>query len=502
MVLDPAVAEAEACFYEVLSLATGGICAVCSVVPACSVATATCVIANSVQVFKMYNEGLVFKISGAIESKNYLQAGADALDLLNDVIALTVGLDRVPPIPPLSNEELSFLFDVSGLYVDGINGESCIADKTIEFKQFIKGYNLKLTTKAAEAGKKLLSIEVDSPANLFVSDSAANVTSVVATGTIAEGIPDSQARLLMTGPPIKIVNILGADDQYQITLRGTGEGGTGLTIFHPRSGGSIVQITYLSIPTTTNSEATMILNEDTQSYILMLDIDGNGSVDQQISPDNVTVTVDGCPTDPNKTEPGVCGCGVPETDSDGDGTPDCTDTCSNDPNKITQGICGCSTPDTDSDRDGVADCQDNCPAVANADQRDSDGDGIGDACDVIVPVCATNVGAQVSITRGGLRKNSATGRYVQQVALKNAGSSAIAGPVSLVLDGLSSNATLFNKSGNTACATPVSPYINVNVGTDNVLSVGEGVTVVLEFANPSNQGITYTARVLAGSNGR
>ena len=32
---------------------------------------------------------------------------------------------------------------------------------------------------------------------------------------------------------------------------------------------------------------------------------------------------DGCPEDPNKTEPGICGCGTPDTDSDNDGTPDC-----------------------------------------------------------------------------------------------------------------------------------------------------------------------------------
>ena len=38
-----------------------------------------------------------------------------------------------------------------------------------------------------------------------------------------------------------------------------------------------------------------------------------------------------CPDDPNKTVPGICGCGVPDVDSDGDGAMDCEDFCPSNP---------------------------------------------------------------------------------------------------------------------------------------------------------------------------
>jgi hypothetical protein len=73
---------------------------------------------------------------------------------------------------------------------------------------------------------------------------------------------------------------------------------------------------------------------------------------------------DGCPNDPNKTAPGACGCGVAETDSDGDGTPNCNDGCPNDPNKTAPGACGCGSADTDANGNGTADCNDTPPSVS------------------------------------------------------------------------------------------------------------------------------------------
>jgi hypothetical protein len=86
----------------------------------------------------------------------------------------------------------------------------------------------------------------------------------------------------------------------------------------------------------------------------------------------VAINGDDCPNDPDKLSPGICGCGIPDTDTDSDGTADCIDGCPTDPDKIAPGACGCGVPDTDSDGDGIADCIDSCPSLPGQ---------IGDACD-------------------------------------------------------------------------------------------------------------------------
>ncbi|MFC1813352.1 MopE-related protein [Thermodesulfobacteriota bacterium] len=110
------------------------------------------------------------------------------------------------------------------------------------------------------------------------------------------------------------------------------------------------------------------------------DADGDGTADCN----------DGCPNDPNKTAPGDCDCGTPDTDTDGDSTADCNDNCSDDPDKTEPGTCGCGVADTDSDSDGTLDCNDGCPCDPNTniagrwcsgDQTDSDGDGTPDCGD-------------------------------------------------------------------------------------------------------------------------
>ncbi len=145
---------------------------------------------------------------------------------------------------------------------------------------------------------------------------------------------------------------------------------------------------------------------------------GCGVADTDTDGDGTANCNDGCPNDPLKIAPGLCGCGNIEhangsacsdgnpctlndtyqncvcvsgttsPDSDGDGTCDAIDGCPNDPLKTAPGLCGCGNVDhangtscSDGDPCTLNDTYQNCVCVSGTTSPDSDGDGTCDAID-------------------------------------------------------------------------------------------------------------------------
>ena len=109
----------------------------------------------------------------------------------------------------------------------------------------------------------------------------------------------------------------------------------------------------------------------------------------------------------------------------------------------------------------------------------------------------------VGVARGGYSFNRRTGRFVQAVTITNTGPGPIAGPISLVLDGLTPGVTLANQTGLTSSNTgqPGRPYINL-LGVGESLAAGASVTIFMEFDNRLFLTIGYNLLVFGGEGKR
>jgi hypothetical protein len=134
-----------------------------------------------------------------------------------------------------------------------------------------------------------------------------------------------------------------------------------------------------------------ILLPDTDSDEIPDDGDISGVAgDNYCTGGNTAGCYDNCPLEGNSAQ----------LDNDSDGAGDVCDDDNDGHNDATESANGTDPLDPDSDSDGVCDgpalatgCSvsgpDNCPFMTNADQADSDGDGIGNACEASVPAIPT-----------------------------------------------------------------------------------------------------------------
>ncbi len=119
----------------------------------------------------------------------------------------------------------------------------------------------------------------------------------------------------------------------------------------------------------------------------------------------------------------------------------------------------------------------------------------------------SDVTSALAITQGNLIRSGPYtpslyrpgARFVQLVTIRNTSGSAITGPVSLVFNNLPAGVEVSNATGTTANSLPAGrPFLDFNVGSDNVLRAGETATVRVEFRLTARNRPSFSAQVLAG----
>ncbi len=117
-------------------------------------------------------------------------------------------------------------------------------------------------------------------------------------------------------------------------------------------------------------------------------------------------------------------------------------------------------------------------------------------------LCQANVGPEVTITGGPFVSIPGTSNYTQQVTFLNGGTTAIGGPFTFVLSGLSAGASLKGSSGTTSCIAPAGDvYIQLS-HAPLWLKPGASFTKELEFKVTGATAITYTPTLVGGSGGQ
>ena len=144
----------------------------------------------------------------------------------------------------------------------------------------------------------------------------------------------------------------------------------------------------------------------------------------------------------------------------------------------------------DVDADGIADSSDNCPSVANADQADADGDGLGDACDPVFDRTVSIGDAQ------RMEGNSASAPLLFPVTLNQASPVAVKVSYSTVDDTATAGSDYVAKTGSvTIPIGATSAAISVAVKGDTVVESDENFRVELTGVTPASTTIAQASAI-------
>jgi hypothetical protein len=101
--------------------------------------------------------------------------------------------------------------------------------------------------------------------------------------------------------------------------------------------------------------------------------------------------------------------------------------------------------------------------------------------------------SQVATTASGLAYSRVSETFKGTVTMTNVGTSAISGPLQILLMGMPFNVMLVNATGNLSGT----PYLTV--AAEAGLDPGQSITVSVQFNNPSNATISFTPVIYSGS---
>jgi len=116
---------------------------------------------------------------------------------------------------------------------------------------------------------------------------------------------------------------------------------------------------------------------------------------------------------------------------------------------------------------------------------------------VTVSTCHSYVTEGITISSGPIVDHPGLRLYTQDVHLSNTGSTAVTGPLFLILEDLPTGVSVANESRPAACFAPGSPTL-LALPDGSSLAPNTTVAVPLKFSDPSGTAISYTPLTVIG----